>query len=107
MAKGELFRGASPSDLLPGPVDPMPGEPRVYTCYPLITFFAMDDQEAADKIHALDAYINGLDGTSTELTEECYRMGYDNQDPDEGAWAVPESSPAYRENNLTTEEGAC
>lgn len=75
-----------------GPVDPQPTEPRVYTSYPLITFFAKDDQEAADKIHALDAYINGMDGVVTELTEECYRLGFDNQDTVEGMWEVPDAA---------------
>lgn len=63
-----------------GPVDPHPAEPRGYTCYPLITFFAMNDEEAAAKLHALDRYINDQPGVSTELTDECYRLGFDNQD---------------------------
>lgn len=63
-----------------GPVDPHPRESRVYTSYPVITFFAMTDAEAAAKIHALDRLINEQPGVSTELTDECYRLGFDNQD---------------------------
>lgn len=71
-----------------GPVDPHPTERRVYTCYPLITFFAMTDEEAAAKLHALDRYINEQPGVSTELTEECYRLGFDNQGDE--PWNVPD-----------------
>lgn len=96
-----------------GPVDPQPTEQRAYTSYPLITFFAKDDQEAANKIHALDAQVNGLDDIVTELTEECYRLGFDNQDTVEGIWDVPESTapslltakPSINEVEVDAREG--
>lgn len=82
-----------------GPVDPMPTEPRVYTCYPLITFFAMDDAEAAAKIHELDALINERPDISTELTEECYRLSFDNQDDER--WDVPDLAGPFDEEKAT------
>lgn len=55
---------------------------RVFTCYPLITFFAKDEEEAARMLFALDETINALPGTSTMLDEECYERVSDEQ-PDE------------------------
>lgn len=45
---------------------------RVFTSYPVITFFAKDEQAAARMLYALDKVINGFLGVSTTLDEECY-----------------------------------
>lgn len=49
-------------------------EMRVFTSYPLITFFADSEEEAARMLFALNDVINATPGVQTELDEECYEV---------------------------------